>query len=234
MYANKKILGIIPARGGSKGIPKKNLKKINDKTLIELASKFCNACGLFDEVVCSTDDIDIAAEANKWGIKTPFTRSSHLSGDQIGDLPVLKNSIHEIYNNETFDIVILLQPTAPIRFPIDLKNGLQLLIENDAEAVWSVQEIDSKYHPKKILKIKDSFLSLNDPAGTNIMARQQLSNNFIRTGAFYIFNKLAIMKSKTWYLQKTLPIIVKNSSPSIDTLDDLDIAEQVFLKERPY
>lgn len=234
MHGNKKILGVVPARGGSKGIPKKNLKKINNQSLIELVARFCAASKVFDAVICSTDDPDITLEANRYGMKTPFTRSSYLSKDETGDLPVLKNAILEFDDHESFDIVVLLQPTAPIRFPLDLINGLDLLIEKKVQAVWSVQEIDSKYHPKKILNIKDNFLFLDNPEGSKIIARQQLPQIFIRTGAFYIYDKLSIMKSKTWYLKRTLPVIIERANPSIDTLEDLYAAEQLFLKERPY
>lgn len=234
MHRNKKVLGVVPARGGSKGIPKKNLKKINNKSLIELVSRFCAASKVFDEVVCSTDDAEIALEANRYGIKTPFTRSSYLSTDEIGDLPVLRNTILEIENHESFEIVVLLQPTAPVRFPMDLINGLDLLIEKQVQAVWSVQEIDSKYHPKKILNMRDNFLFLDNPQGSKIMARQQLSRIFIRTGAFYIFDKLSILKSKTWYLKKTLPVIIERAYPSIDTQHDLNLTEQEFTKVKPY
>ncbi len=119
MYNNKKVLVVVPARGGSKGIPKKNLRKIDGKSLIQIVIECIKKTNFIDEAVLSSDSNEIINEANKFGLNSYFKRPKNISGDLIGDIPVLKHALiqAEKYNNCIYDVIVMLQPNAPLRLP---------------------------------------------------------------------------------------------------------------------
>ena len=117
MINKLKILAVIPARGGSKGIPLKNLSIVGNKTIVELAAIVASNISIIDRVIVSTDSTSIAAAAAKGGADAPFFRPAYLSGDAISDLDVLTHALleMELYDSCTYDVVVMLQPTSPLR-----------------------------------------------------------------------------------------------------------------------
>lgn len=223
-----KILAIIPARGGSKGIKLKNLRKIKGKTLVGHAINCAKLVDLIDNIVVSTDSELIKEEAICNGIDVPFMRPAGLSGDRVSDLPVLKHALleSEKYWKKQFDLVLMLQPTSPLRNHELIFEACRMMQNEDIDSVWSVSQSDSKYHPLKQLKITDKgFLDYFDREGSKIVARQQLYNLYHRNGAVYgfkrkiIIDEIAIKPAKTRYILCDTPQI------SIDTEFDLELAE---------
>ena len=225
MFLNKKILALIPARGGSKGIKYKNLKKINKISLIGHTSRFMDNCNFFDEKLVSTDAKKIIKEALKFKCKI-FKRKKSTSKDFTSDFEV----ISEVLNNNSikskkFDYVIYLQPTSPLRKISHLKNALKYVINHNYHCSWSISKIDMKFHPKKVLKIKNNkFLSIYQNEGKKIYARQQLDDVYIRNGVFYIFKISKFLKSKDIFFTKNYPSITNYNVVNIDTISDLKIA----------
>ena len=187
MINNKKVLAVIPARGGSKGLKLKNLRKINNTTLVVMAGKIGLNTPEIDEVVVSTDNDLIASVSKENGISVPFKRPENLSGDRIGDAPVLIHALNlmESIKKTNFDIVVMLQPTSPLRKVEHVSSVIQTLESNNYESVLTISETDSKSHPLKQLIYQDGKVKFYDERGSDIVARQQLSPVFHRNGIAY-------------------------------------------------
>lgn len=228
MFKKKKILALIPARGGSKGIKNKNLRKINGKPLIYYTINFINKLKFVDLKIVSSDKDEILNYAKKNGF-VAFRRNKKLSGDKVSDYQVIESILNSnITDIKKFDYLIYLQPTSPIRKSNELNQALNKLIKLNYDAVWSVTEIDKKYHPLKVFINKNNKLNLFSEKGKKIIARQQLKKAFIRNGVFYIFSIKKIMKTKSIYIKKTLPFIIKSDVINIDNLEDLKIAKKML------
>ena len=230
MYKKKSILAIVPARGGSKGIKNKNLKKINKITLVGHTGLFLNKISYVDKKIVSTDSIKIKKEAIKYNLEVPFMRPKKLSGDRIGDIDVLKHALNscEKFYKRKFDYVMMLQPTSPIRVTRFINKMIKKIINNNYNAIWSVSEIDLKYHPFKQLITTNDKLNYHDVRnGKKIVARQQLKTTYIRNGICYIFNRNLIKKNKI-IDNNTAFEIVDHDYVNIDILDDLAKAENLM------
>lgn len=230
MINKKKIIALVPARGGSKGIKLKNLKKINGKTLIHRTSDFIDECNFFDLKIISSDNKKIIKHALKLNFKI-IKRSKKLSGDKISDFQVIKEAISFIENKikNRFDYLVYLQPTSPIREREHLYNTIKKLIKLKFDGAWSVTKVDTKYHPLKLLKIEDNKLKLINKKGIKIVARQMLKPVYMRNGAFYIFNIKKLMKNQSIYLKKILPAITDYEIANIDNMNDLNAAKKLLI-----
>ena len=154
MYKNNKILVVIPARSGSKGIKNKNIKNVKNKPLLVHSINYAKKCKFVDEIIVSTDSQKYAKISKKFGAKVPFLRSKKLAGDKIKDYPLvnecLKNS--EKFFNVKFNYIILLRPTSPFRENKLIEKGLKKLYENKlSSSVRSV--IETKCHPFRHWKL---------------------------------------------------------------------------------
>ena len=229
MFLKKKILALIPARGGSKGIIFKNLKKIKGVSLIGHTSKFIDECKFFDEKLISTESKKVINEAKKLKIKI-FQRSKLTSKDYTSDYDVITEVLKKKdIKKKSYDYVVYLQPTSPIRKISQLTNALSVVIKKDYDASWSISPIDKKFHPKKILKLSNKgFLKIYTNSGKKIFARQQLENIYIRNGVFYIFRVSKLLKSDDIFLKKNYPSITNYSYVNIDTLQDLKKTRKMF------
>ncbi len=234
MIFKKKVLIIIPARGGSKGIKLKNLRKINKKTLLQITIDFAKSLKFVDLITVSSDHPKILKITKKNKIHSTI-RTKKLSGDRVGDFDVLKHAIKntEKKTQTKFDIIIYLQPTSPFRKLKDVKKATEIMIRKSCDSIWSVSEASCKYHPNKILKLsKNKKLKLYTKPGEKVIARQQLSNIFIRNGLFYIFNKKKLLNEKKIYLRNMMPFITKHRYVNIDDKKDLKISKLLARKEK--
>ena len=236
MYNNKTVLAIIPARGGSKEIKNKNLKKIHGKSLVKIAINLCRKIKKIDKIVVSSDSNKIRKEGAVSGLKTFYIRPKKLSGDNIGDLEVLIDCLKktERYFQKKFDYIVMIQPTAPLRKKSDVLKAITKCIDEKIESVWSVSKIKKKYHPLKQLVIKKNyFLELyNKTTGPKIIRRQQLGNTYFRNGSVYVFSRKTILKKKTIYPKKTSFIHTSGIQISIDNLDDLYKVRKLLYKRK--
>jgi len=232
MYRNKKILAIVPARGGSKGIHLKNLRTINGISLVGHVGQCISKIYEIDESIVSTDNIEIARESEKFGLNVPFFRPDYLSGDRVSDYDVLVHCLefYEKKRKEFFDIVLMLQPTSPLRTPELVGQCLKKCIDENWDSVWTVSRVDLKFHPLKQLKISEAGeLNFFDEKGSNIIARQQLNETFIRNGAAYAFTRECLIDQKTIMGKKSSVIIDNKIHISIDTEEDLHIVEKLLM-----
>ena len=222
------VLTVIPARGGSKGIKLKNLKVLQGVSLVGRAVKCSLQTNTERNIILSSDHPKIIEEGKKFGVFSDYIRPEHLSGDLIGDVDVLLDALKFAENNSSqkYDAVMMLQPTSPLRKETDIRDALNIFQNNDFDAIWSASEIDSKYHPRKILNLNESSeLKYYHAEGRNIIARQQLSLKYIRNGAFYIINRDKLLETKSLMQEKTFGFSTDSPNISIDTEWDLKLAE---------
>jgi CMP-N,N'-diacetyllegionaminic acid synthase len=232
MINDKKILVVIPARGGSKGVKLKNLREVRGLSLIGHVGKVISELPLIDRAVVSTDHDQIAAESEKYGLSVPFRRPEILSGDRIGDLEVLTHALieSEKMDQTEYDIIVMLQPTSPLRRPEDVLATINKLIDEQLDSTWTVSETDSKGHPFKQLVIgKNNSLDYYDKEnGQKIIARQQLVPVFHRNGIAYAITRSCLLNKKSIHGDAWAGVIIDRPCVSIDTEFDFKLTEFYF------
>ncbi len=227
-----RVLAVCPARGGSKGIALKNLRPVGGIPMVARVGQLCRELDWLDRAVVSTDHEEIASVAEASGLSAPFRRPEALSGDRIGDLDVLHHALTtcEAVDDIAYDIVVMLQPTSPLRRAEHVTGAVDALADGDWDACWTVSETDSKAHPLKQLIIESDQLDYYDADGANIVARQQLSPVYHRNGLAYAVTRSCIIDQKTIMGRRTRALVTPGHFVSIDT--EYDIALVEFLMAR--
>lgn len=230
MIDGRKILVVVPARGGSKGIKLKNLRPLGGVPLVGLVGQLVQKLDYVDRAVVSTDHPDIAAAALQSGIDAPFMRPENLSGDRIADWDVLYHALLacEEADGCLYDIVVMLQPTSPFRCPSQVTETVVHLIEGNYDAVWTVSETDSKAHPLKQLVLNGDRLEYYDPEGAAIIARQQLVPVYHRNGVAYAVSRECLVDKKSIKGDKTSYVVIDDLLVNIDTELDFKYAEFIL------
>jgi CMP-N,N'-diacetyllegionaminic acid synthase len=233
MFKENRILAVVPARGGSKGIPLKNLRVLGGSSLVARVGQVLAHLPQIDRSVVSTDHEEIAKAAEAVGLAAPFRRPESLAGDRIGDLDVLTHALRMVEEVDgcTYEIVLMLQPTSPFRKPEQVSSCIRMLVEGGWDAVWTVSPTDAKSHPLKQLTIgKQNAMELYDSAGAQIIARQQLEPVYHRNGIAYAFTRECLLEQKTVRGLRTGALVIEEPCVNIDTEWDLQLAE--FLLSR--
>ncbi len=233
MFKGKKILSIIPARGGSKGIPLKNIQKLDGITLIEHVAKVVKEIDEIDRSIVSTDHKKIVEISNNVGLETPFIRPDNLSGDFVSDLDVLMHAYEQMKSIDgiEYDIILMLQPTSPLRKSKHVLQCIKKLVEEDLDSVWTVSETDSKNHPMKQLSLNDNGkIDFYEEMGNKIIARQQLDKLYHRNGIAYVMTKDCLMNQKSIIGRNNAGIVIEDHNISIDTAWDLELVEYILSK----
>ncbi len=232
MINNKRILAVCPARGGSKGIPLKNLVPFLGVPLVARVGHLVSEISIIDRAIVSTDHPDIAEVAKNSGLDVPFFRPAELSGDRVSDAQVLIHALQEIERIDKiqYDVIVMLQPTSPLRQPHHMVQTIEKLVSEHWDAVWTVSETDSKGHPLKQLTISSNTLDYYDPAGSQIIARQELTPVFHRNGVAYAISRDCLIQQGTIKGLKTGALVLEGTFPSIDTFWDLQFSEWIYSK----
>mgnify|MGYP000891443067 CR=1 FL=1 len=226
MYKGRSILGFIPARAGSKGVPGKNLRLLAGKPLILHTIETAKASGVFDYLLVSTDGIEIARVAREAGAEVPFLRPAELANDTARGIDALIHAIEWCEGQGLYyDWVMTLQPTSPLRSVDDILGACRLMIERDAQAVVSVCEVDN--HPWLCNTLPEDLNMENfirpEIFGLN---RQELPVFYRLNGAIYLSQWDFIKKMDTFYGPRTFAYIMpKSRSVDIDTEIDFLLAE---------
>ena len=227
-----KILVIIPARGGSKGIPRKNIKPFNGKPLIyytiDCARAICN-----DEDICvSTDDDEIIQVVENYGLKVPFKRPEELATDTAGTYEVLLHAL-DFYEKQGkhYDVVLLLQNTSPFRTPEQVKEALALYTP-EVDMVVSVKECAANPYYCVFEENQEGYLHVCKGDGT-IYRRQDAPKVYEYNGAIYIMNAAALKVTHMHKMQKRVKYVMdEKSSFDLDTMNDWMIAEKIAEENR--
>ena len=226
-----KILGIIPARGGSKGIPGKNIRSLVGKPLIQYAVEAARSSNMVDRLILTTDSVEIAEVGKVLGVEVPFLRPPELAQDNTPMVPVLEHAVQfvEMHGWQP-DIILLLQPTAPLRRAEHIQLAVKLLVESKCDSVVSVVEVPRHYVPDFVLRLEDGKLKpfLDVPLVTR---RQDARPAYSRDGTIYAFWRDLLVKKNSIYGDDCRPLIIPyDQSCNLDTMDDWHEAETRILK----
>ncbi len=232
MIDQKMVLVVVPARGGSKGIKLKNLIKLDSKSLVEIVGGIVSQLDFVDRAVISTDHPEIARVATLSGLDVPFMRPKNLSGDLISDVDVLTHSLLKIekLDNKKYDIIVMLQPTSPLRKADHVFNTVNKLIDGDFDSVITVSETDSKSHPLKQLVLSGDKVKYYDKKGKKIIARQQLTPVYHRNGAAYSMTRECLLSQKAIIGKNSSAVIINDELVNIDNKWDLEWASFLINK----
>ncbi len=226
MYKDKKVLAVVPARGGSKGVPLKNIYPLGGRPLIEWVGDIIREVPFIDRAIVSTDSKLIADAAQKAGLEFPFFRPESLSGDRIADWDVLAHCLidFESLTKTEYDIIVMLQPTCPLRKPSHVIDSIVKVVDEERDAVWTMSETDSKGHPLKQFELENGNLKYYDENGKKIIARQQLTPVYHRNGACYAITRQCLLEKKSIFGDNPGYVITEDLI-SIDTLRDFALTE---------
>lgn len=223
MINGNKVLGIIPARGGSKGITDKNIKELAGEPLIVWTIEEVNRCDIIDKTIISTDSEKIADIAKKYGGDVPFLRPKKLATDTAKGIDVIFHAI-SLYEKE-FDIIAVFQPTSPLRKLKNIKAAFKLFVDKNAKAVVSVCKSD---HPPLWVNTLPEDGNMKDfiSPGIKNKNRQEIDNYYKLNGAIYISYISYFKKNRGFYGNRTYAYIMpKVNSVDIDDIIDFRFAE---------
>lgn len=213
MYKDKKIISTILARGGSKGLPNKNIKPMLGKPLLSYTIEQARASNHIDKLVISTDDKDIAKTANNFGLEPPFLRPAELAKD---DSPSADAVIHALdwfkERGKEFDVLVLLEPTSPLRKITDIDKAIELFVDNydNCDSLLCLGEIHSDTeHPIGAKVVEDGYIKAFIKDGMSFYQRQQLPKAYGIYGGIYIAKTDVYRKTKSFLTDKTIPYFVE-------------------------
>ena len=229
MIAHMRVLAVVPARSGSKGIPDKNMQPLGNQSLIGWAGLTLKACPNVDLAIISTDSPRYAEEGRRYGLEAPFLRPPELSTDMAGAVETVRHAVNatEALYGSFFDIVLIVEPTCPLRRPEDIEGALTMLVETGADSVVTVSQVDLKYHPHKVLKIEQDRLTFYDPAGAAVKARQTLAPLYWKNGACYALTRRCLLDDRVIFSTNTLAYVVDRMMVNIDEPHELEFARHL-------
>jgi len=230
------VLAIIPARGGSKGIPKKNIYPLCGKPLIAWTIEAAKGSKYISRTILTSDSAEIIEVAGKYGTEAPFVRPNELAKDETPALPVIRHAVDWLKDNEDYvpNYIVLLQPTSPLRTSRHIDEALEKLINSDADSIVSVVKAPHQYNPYSIMEMKDGFLRpfLKYDERKNI--RQLKPVFYARNGAaIYAFTYECLMKKNSIYGDKILGYeMSREESVDVDDMLDMRVCELLIENRR--
>jgi len=223
MIEGRTVLAIVPARGGSKGLPRKNIRPLAGKPLIAWTLECASQSRYIDRCIVSTDDPEIADVAREWGGDVPFLRPAELARD---DTPGIAPVIHALEQIGGYDLVVLLQPTSPLRAPSDIDGCLEKLTASGAPACVSVTPADQSPYWMYTLTERGKMRPVLEGI-ERAVPRQQLLEVYVLNGAVYAAEVEWLKKSRSFLTEETVAFVMpRERSVDIDTLDDFERAER--------
>lgn len=206
------ILGLIPARGGSKSIPHKNIVKICGKPLISYTFEAAQASEHLSRIILSTDDEKIAAVGKQWNIEVPFLRPLKFSTDDSPMIDVVLHTLSWFQEKENYvpDLILLLQPTSPLRNTKHIDEALELFLKSDADSLVSVVDVPHNYNPVSLMKKESGKLKpFLSGEGFRVLRRQDKPKVYARNGpAILIMRRTVLENTRTLYGESIQPYIM--------------------------
>lgn len=227
MYRGKKILAVTLARGGSKSIPKKNIVDVNGQPLLFYTIREAFKCGLIDDYIISSDSDEIIEVAKTFGAICPFKRPPELSSDTATSADALLHAVNFMEKSATYDYVVELMVTNPLKTHEDIENCIRLAVDNKHHSVVAVHEL-SDHHPARIKYLEDGKLKPFYPEIPESRRQDLLPKAYIRSGSIYVTSRDFLVKNKSRYSEDdTLAYILSNDRViNIDDPIDLEIAKE--------
>ena len=230
MIGKKKFLAIIPSRGGSERIPKKNILNLSGKPLISWTIEAALASEYIDDVVVSTDDNEILTIAKKYGAKVPFIRPDKFSSNHASSISVVLHAIEFFQKaDEQYDYIILLQPTSPLRTVKNIDESIELLQQKKCDAIVSVCNVDHSPLWSNTIPSNGSLSNFLDDQVLNSRS-QDLESYYRLNGAIYLCKLERILNEKTFFIKDNIYSYKMNreNSIDIDEMIDFNIAEMLM------
>ncbi len=236
MYKNKTFLAIIPARGGSRGLPGKNIKELCGKPLIAWSIESGLKSKYIDEVIVSTDYKTIADIAKEYGSSVPFLRPGHLASDTATSFDVVKHAV-DFYKDELgkeFDCIVLLEPTSPLRTTQDIDMAIKLLLSSSATSVVGICKTEEKNPAFLVHMDQSNYISGYENEDMRILRRQDVKNIYFFEGSIYISYIKTYLYKQTFYHESTIGFeFTKYKSLEIDDMADFIMVE-AMMKSKGY
>ena len=225
----KKILSIIPARGGSKGVPRKNIKNLNGKPLIAWTIESSKNSKCIDRLIVSTEDKEISEISQKYGAEVPFLRPDEFSKDDTPGIEPIIHVINYMKNNHNYypDYVMALQCTSPLRNEKHIDEAIELILSNEnADSLISVTEVEHTPYWNKLIDDKGFLSDFIKYDKSKLSRRQDFEKVYRLNGAIYIAKTDMLLTQRTFETKNTISYIMdKKSSVDIDTIEDFNLAE---------
>lgn len=234
-YRGKTVLAVVPARGGSKGIPRKNMRIVAGKTLIAHVCDVIRDLHWIDRAVISTDDEEIAKEAKSHGLEAPFMRPVELADDNARSVDAWAHAWRaaETVYSTTFDISLLLEPTSPLRRAEDIERVMAELCRSGAQAVATVSPTPAHYTPEKTLTVSETgeigFYVID---GGFYAIRQRIPQYYHRNGICYAAQRQHVVDARLTIEQNTRAFVIDRPVVNIDDEFDMNLAEWLMHEEK--
>lgn len=228
------VLAVVPARGGSKGVPRKNLQEVGGLSLVARAARVVRALPWLDRAVLSTDDAEIAEEGRRHGLAVPFMRPADLAGDRAAAAPAWRHAwlASEAEFGCRFDISVWLQPTSPFRTPEDVERTVRAMVEGGHRAATTVSRVPGHFTPHKILtRDEKGILSHYLPEGRQVVARQEIPPYWYRNGLCYAVTRETLVDRGHIVEEDCVGVETPGHVVNIDDPFELEIAR--LLASRP-
>ena len=225
------VLAIVPARGGSKGVPRKNVSELTTgRTLLHYVADAVRQAARVSKVVLSTEDEEIAQVGRQAGLEVPFMRPPALAADDTPMLPVLRHAIDQVSaGGWAPEYVVLLQPTSPLRRGKHIDDALSLLMTQGPDSVVTVVEVPKHLSPDYVMKIEGGTLRPFLPEGARVTRRQDVRPAYYRDGTVYAFRRDTIERFGNIYGDRCLPLMIDaGESLSIDSPEDWANAKEIL------
>ncbi len=227
-----KTIALIPARGGSKGLSDKNIRSMAGKPLIAFSIEEAKKCKYLDRIVVSTDSEQIARVAKKYGAETPFLRPKKLAKDNSPTIDAILHALDWFEKKgETFDLLVLLEPTSPLREGKDITKPIEILLQNpEAKAIVGIAKLESAHPEFNVVLNKKGFIRKWSGGGSDfrVLRRQELADVYFFEGSIYVSYVKTLKEKRSFYHDKTLGYVVpRYKSLEVDDIYDLTMAEAI-------
>ncbi len=222
------VLAVVPARSGSKGVPGKNIRLLGGRPLLAYAAESARASGVVDRVILSTDTDEIAQVGRECGIEVPFMRPADLALDTTPMQPVIEHAVTSLEaQGWSPDIILVLQPTSPLRRPRHIASAVGQLRDTGADSVVSVVELPRHLSPDYVMRVEDGRLLPFLPEGASVGRRQDARAAFVRDGTVYACRRSTLINLGSLYGTDCRPLVLSASETlTIDSAADWTEAEQ--------
>ncbi len=234
----KNVLGLIPARGSSKNIPRKNIALLAGRPLLAYTCEATLGSRRLTRVLLSTDDQEIAQVGRACGVEVPFLRPLELAQDNTPSLSVAQHAVDWLIKHEGWepDVLVLLQPTSPLRQARHIDEALERMVQAGADTVVSVVEVPHCFSPYTVMRLHNGWLHdfWREPVPFDRFRRQNLPVLYARNGPAVLATKAAVMfECKSFYGQRVIPYLMdEQESVDVDTPFDLRLAEWLIIQRR--
>lgn len=234
MIGQYRVTALIPARGGSKRLPRKNIKLLVDKPLIAWSIEVAKACKYVDQVIVSTDDEEIKRVSEQYGAEVPFLRPDYLSNDHASSFDVIKHAIDFLTLSKSNELIVLLQPTSPLRLVSEIDTALEFFVQKNAKGVVSISETEHSPMWSNTLP-EDGCMSDFIRPEVQGKRSQDLPKFFRLNGSIYIYETLSLLEQSKIFFNEN----VYGFQTSLETAVDIDtgldfLIAETIMKNRAY